>query len=76
MLLTVCHREKMTIKARHIEKLSIYLLKDPSESFILALDTSIKAAIPKITVVTLITAMDTILITSEFYEEVPEISDF
>jgi len=56
----VSHKEKITIKARQTEKLSMYFLNDPGESLILALDARIKAPIPKITVVILNTAIDTI----------------
>ena len=43
----------------------MYFLKDPGESLFLALDTSIKDPITKITVVTLIAAIDTISLTSK-----------
>ena len=52
------------MNARHTEKLSIYFLSYPGDSLFLALDVNIRAPIPKITVVMLITAIDTILFTS------------
>ena len=67
ILLIVSHREKITMNAKHTEKLSMYFLIDPGESLLLALDASTKAPIPKITVVMLIIVTDTTSITSEFY---------
>src|SRR3989338_10987215 len=51
MLLAVCQTEKITIKARQIAKLSIYLLMEPSLSLFLALEIKSKEAMPNMTVV-------------------------
>ena len=59
-LLTVCHKEKMTINAMQTEKLSMNLLKEPCDNLPLALDASINAPMPKTTVVMLIIVTETI----------------
>src|SRR3990167_4564430 len=53
MLLAVCQTEKITIKARHIAKLSIYLLIEPSVNLFLALEIKSNEASPNTTVVML-----------------------
>ena len=52
------HNEKITMNAKHTEKLSMYFLNDPEESLALALDARINAPTPKTTVVMLMIAID------------------
>src|SRR3989344_7213433 len=76
MSLNVCHRENVTIKARHIAKLSMNLRIDPSVNLFLALEISNKEAIPKITVVMPTTAMYAILLASQIQPCIRKLSQF